>query len=149
MYGEPFGDTFVDWLFTNATKTAIATNVITVIREAAINTILISFTADHREIAPIINSMLTFSIYRASPQKFSIWTAGTVRTALNAILATGHTQVMFQINTVSVFVDSNNFAVLDFAGLSFTGPVCHINTATAPGVVSVGVDTGATPLTPA
>ena len=38
---------------------------------------------------------------------------------------------------------------MDFDGISLTGPVCHIRTSTAPGVVGAGAATGAAPLTQA
>ena len=45
-------------------------------------------------------------------------------------------------------MDPNNFTVMDFGGLFLTSPICHINTATAPGVVGAATYAAAA-LTPA
>ena len=41
------------------------------------------------------------------------------------------------------------FTVLDFDGLNITGPICHLHTGTALGVVGASATTEVTPLTPA
>ena len=56
---------------------------------------------------------------------------------------------MFQLNTTSVFVDPNMFTVMDFDGLSTTGPVCHVNVNLAPGIVGASAIARAAPLNPA
>ena len=68
---------------------------------------------------------------------------------MNAIIANNSTIVILKINTAPVFVDCNMFTVLDFDGLNITGPICHLHTGTALGVVGASATTEVTPLTPA
>ena len=88
---------------------------------------MISSTADWTIVAPIINNMLLF-VKNGNPSlKFPTWSAGRTTTALNATVATNHPFVINQLNTAIVFVDPHNFTVMDFGGLSLTGPIWQIN----------------------
>ena len=62
---------------------------------------------------------------------YIIWSTGTVTTALNAYIVAYQTYVLLHLNPATVFVDPNNFTVMDFGGLSLTGPIGHINVAGA------------------
>ena len=66
--------------------------------------------------------------------------------ALNAVLVSNATSGVIKIGSAPVFVDCNNFNVMDFADLSLN-PIYHINAPTAPGVVAASVTAGATPPT--
>ena len=87
--------------------------------------------------------MLLFRNFGTSSKRFLIRSLAIFATALDAIVAMNATSVVIKLNTVPVFVDYNMFTVLDFDGLSINGPVCHINTGTASGVVGTGACAGA------
>ena len=71
-YAELFETSVVNRLFTDANKTAVATDAILIIWTAVIDTILISSTADQTVVAPIVNQMLIF-VFGGNPiQKFLI-----------------------------------------------------------------------------
>ena len=149
-YAELFQNSVADWFFTNANNTAVAPNVITIIRTAIIDTIMILSTADCTIDAPIIIYIHLFTYGGIPFRKFPIQTASTFATALQAIITTTHVTVVFQLDTGNIYIALNNVTVRDFTGLSLTGPICHINaltaatTATAPGVVGAGATAGAT-----
>ena len=60
-YSEPFAATVAVALFTNATQTTVAPNILPVLQAAVIDTIMLSTTADRAVVASIINSMLLFT----------------------------------------------------------------------------------------
>ena len=83
-YSEPFEDTVVASLFTDAGCTAVATNAIAIIRTAVIDSIDATCLANGAVIAPIINSLIISSIVGAPPHQFPLRSAGTVQNALAA-----------------------------------------------------------------
>ena len=54
---------------------------------------------------------------------------------LNVSLVATRTVVVIQLIPAPVFVDCNNFNVMDFTGFFLIGPFCHINAATGRGVI--------------
>ena len=102
-YAEPFENTVIDWFFTNANKTAVANDVIAVIRTAIIDTILVSSTTDRIVFVPIINQILLFAFGENPNQNFSVQTTNTITTYFNTVVTDGHTTVVFQLNTASFF----------------------------------------------
>ena len=153
MYSEPFEDTTVASLFTDVGCTAVATDAIAIIQAAVINIIDATSLANHAFIAPIINTLILSTVAAIPPQQFPLRTAGTVWNALIATVNSNWTTLIVTLNTVSLYVDCSRFNVIDFTGLSLTGPVHHIHapTAPAPGVVGAGAGAtaGATQLTAA
>ena len=151
MYAEPFENTVTDQLFTNANKTTVVNDALVVIRSGIIDTIFILSTADRTIVSSSVNQMHLFAFDGNPHRKFPVWSPNTITTYFNAVIGAGHTYAIFQLNTASVFVDPNNFTVLDFVGLSLSSPVRHINAASAPGVLDAGAGTatGSTPPTDA
>ena len=87
-YAEPLDDSIVTQLFTNANQAIIATNAITVIRTAIIDTIMISSTADCTLVAQIVNSMLLFAYCGNPAQKYPLCSMRTVTTAFDTTVST-------------------------------------------------------------
>ena len=152
-YSEDIEPAAVSRVFTNNIRTIIAVNVITVLQTTVIDTILVLFRGNYTVVALIVNQMLLFGYFGNPAQKFPILSAGIVTTVLNTNITANKTAVIIVLNMALIFVDCNNFNVMDFTGLSLTGPVCHINAPTAPGIVGedegAGTATGATPPTAA
>ena len=146
---EPFVKNIAVSLFTNTAKTTVATDIIPVLHAAIIDTVMISFTADQTIVAPISNSMLLFAYGGNPSRKFMLCSVGTITTAFNATVAANRHAVIIQLNIATVSVDPHNFTVMDFGGLSLTGPISHINVGTGPGVVGTAMYAAATVLTPA
>ena len=99
---------------------------------------MISSTADRTVVAPIINGMLLFVRASSPPRKLLILSNGTVTTALNAYVAANQTYVLLHLNPATVFVDQNNFTMMDFGGLLLTSPIRQVN------ITGVGTSFGAT-----
>ena len=60
--------------------------------------------------------------------------------ALNVTIAATKTVIVIQLNLAPVYIDTNDFSVMDFTGISITGPVRYLNIAgTAHGVVAAVV----------
>ena len=131
IYSEDFDNAVVDRIFTDANKTLFATNIIPVLRAAIIDIIMISSTADRAVVATIINQMLLFEFFGNPGRKYPIRSTATVTKALNVSVATNRTDIVLQLNPVQVFVGPYNFAVMNFTGISLTGPIRHINIAGA------------------
>ena len=122
---EPFVKNIAVSLFTNTAKTTVATDIIPVLHAAIIDTVMISFTADQTIVAPISNSMLLFAYGGNPSRKFMLCSVGTITTAFNATVAANRHAVIIQLNIATVSVDPHNFTVMDFGGLSLTGPIRH------------------------
>ena len=134
-YAEDFDTAVVASFFTDPSKTTVTPNLIFVIREAIIATVLLSSTADRTVVAPIINRMPLFGQFGTPPRKFPIRSPSTFTSALDAVQTTAqHMYVVIRLNTASLWLDSDNYNVMDFDRISITGPVCPITIATHPGV---------------
>ena len=139
-YVQPFESSDVNRFFTDARKTAITANIITIMRSAIIDTILLSSQADITVTAPIVNHMLLFGYFGIPVQKFPIQSPGTVYTALNAALAGNSTTVIIQINTASHFVNCDTFNCMNFDSIYINVSVLHIGGSAGTGT---GTGTGA------
>ena len=72
MYSEPMEIAVIKNIFTDVNKTAVATDVIAVIRASIIDIILFTSTADQTVIAPITNQMLLFRHFGTPLKRFLI-----------------------------------------------------------------------------
>ena len=115
-YSEPFANTIAVRFFTNARRTTVAPDIITVLREAIIDTVLISSIADRTVVAPIINSMLLFAKCDNPSRKFPLQLPGTVTTAFDANVATPSNYFLIRLNPATFLIDPHNFTVMIFCG---------------------------------
>ena len=101
-YSEDFDPAVVATFFTDAARTTVVPNVITVIRAAIIDIVLLSSTTNRTVVVPIINHMPLFGNCGIPPRKFAIRSTTTLTTALEAIVAVTQTVLVIKLNTASV-----------------------------------------------
>ena len=101
-YAEDFEPAVVATFFTDAARTTVVPNVITVIRAAIIDIVLLSSTTNRTVVVPIINHMPLFGNCGIPPRKFAIRSTTTLTTALEAIVAATQTVLVIKLNTASV-----------------------------------------------
>ena len=121
--------------FNDAARTTVVPNVVTVIQNAIIDTVLLSSPATRPTVAPIINQLPLFGKFGNPQRRFAIHSTSTLTSALDATIADVGTQVVFSLNTAAVWVDIDTFNVMTFDRISITGPVSPINVTNNPGVV--------------
>ena len=112
-YAEDFDTPVVASFFTDASQTTVTPNIIFIIREAIIATVLLSSTADRTVVAPIINRMPLFGQFGNPTRKFLIRSPSTFTSALDATLTTPQRMhVVIRLNTASLWLDSDNYNVI-------------------------------------
>ena len=112
-------------LFTDATRVTVSTDAVVGLRNAIIDMVLLTSTADQAVVAPILNHMLLsvrVAVTGSAIRKYAVRTPSTLTTTLTAVIASTATRVCFQLNTAPIFVDPATFTILDFVGVS-TAPI--------------------------
>lgn len=126
VYSKPFKHAFVATLFTDANRTAVVPDVITVFQASIVNAILFISPAARTVIAPIIKQMILFYLTTHNTCRFPLRSPATMTAAFNNFLATNDTSVVMHVATTPVYINCDNFDAMLFTGISLTGPIRHI-----------------------
>ena len=146
-YSKDFNDTIVARLFTNQSRIIVATDAVTNIRAAIVNTILVTSKADRPVVNPIINQMLLFGNFGNPPHRYPVRTPATLTKILNVSLATNKTTVVIMVNLTPIFVDTHVFNLMDFTGI-LVSPITSTTTPTGAGAGANAAAAAGTTITP-
>ena len=92
---EDFEAATIASLFTDANQTTVVANAITIIRQAIIDTVLLSSSADRAGVAPIINHTPLFGKFGNLTRKVALCSASTFTSAIDAVVASTKLMLLF------------------------------------------------------
>ena len=113
-YSEDFEAATIASLFIDANRTTVVANAITTLREAIIDTVLLSSSSDRVVVAPIINHTSLFGRFGNPARKFALRSTSTFTSAIDAQVASTKTDVIIYIKIASLWVNSATYNVFFF-----------------------------------